>query len=553
MNVASRLQHLAQTRPEAIFCTFLAAGSAETITFGDLYSRSRSYACKYVEMGVKPDDLIPIVLQHTPHLFYSYLGAIIAGAIPTYLPFPSPRQRSELYWADHEVLFARIHPRLIVTYEANLAAATVALPTLDVPMLLAADEILSPPDAGEGRLGNDYPGFARLATDTACLQHSSGTTSLKKGVMLSHRMLTEHAAAYNAAIGFSEDDRIASWLPLYHDMGFIGCFMGSLLSGAHLIAIDPFEWVMRPGLLLDAIQRYRATFCWLPNFAFSHIVNGVRQADRWDLSSIRAFINCSEPCKITTFERFLERFAPCGVTAGQLQVCYAMAENVFGVTQTPLPQKVNSISAKAGDFSIGTIKQAKAGDRKIDVVSCGPPIDGVQLAIRNSSGDTLKDGLIGEICVRSPYLFSGYYKLPEKTSEKLRDSWYYTADMGFTLDGELFVTGRKDDMIVVAGRNYYAHEIEALANAVPPLFPGRNVAIGIDDPRTDATVVVLLAECPADCNSEDVGRRVRREILEKLGLAVHAVVTLPAGRLIKTTSGKISRTKNKELYVTGGL
>jgi acyl-CoA synthetase (AMP-forming)/AMP-acid ligase II len=334
-------------------------------------------------------------------------------------------------------------------------------------------------------------------------------------------------------------------------MGFVACFMGSMLSGTHLVALDPFEWVMRPRLLLDAIERYRATFCWLPNFAFSHIANTAPEASRWDLSSIRAFINCSEPCKGKTFDRFAERFADSGVTPEKLQVCYAMAENVFGVTQTSLGLRVNEVVADANAFSLGEVVPTR-GDG-IRLISCGPPIAGVRAEIRDESGDPIPDGRIGEICVRGPFLFSGYYELPEKTAEKLRAGWYYTSDMGFILDGELFVTGRKDDMIIVAGRNYYAHEIEALVNALPEIVPGRNVAIGVEDPLTDATAVVVLAECVSGTDPEETGRVLRREVVEKLGLAIHAFVPLSAGRLVKTTSGKISRSKNRELYVAGKL
>ncbi|MDQ2992887.1 MAG: AMP-binding protein, partial [Candidatus Eremiobacteraeota bacterium] len=163
---------------------------------------------------------------------------------------------------------------------------------------------------------------------------------------------------------------------------------------------------------------------------------------------------------------------------------------------------------------------------------------GVELDIRD-----------GEVCIRGPFLFNGYYRLPEKTAEKLRDGWYYSGDLGFIEAGELYVTGRKDDMLIVAGRNYFAHEIEAVANTVAGALPGRNVAIGVPDARTDAIVVVLLAECAPETSPEEVGREIRREVLERTGLTLHAVVPLNRGDLIKTTSGKISRTKNRELYL----
>lgn len=490
-----------------------------------------------------------MILQHTPHLFYSYLGAMLAGAIPSFMPFPSPKQRADLYWADHEALFERIQPALIVSYEQNLAAARTALPAFSIPTLIAGDDI---PATAPGA-GDEFAGFHASAGEVACLQHSSGTTSLKKGVMLTHRAIFDEVAAYSRAIGFGPSDSIASWLPLYHDMGFVACFMTSLIEGTHLIELDPFEWTMRPRLLLDAIQTYRATFSWLPNFAYSHIVNASPPGENWDLSSIRAIVNCSEPCKAETFERFAARFEGCGVGAEKLGVCYAMAENVFAVTQTPLGRPVRSLRLDPDAFSLGRAESPARDASAVRVLSCGPAVDGVRIKVCDADSQLVPDGRIGEISVSGPFLFDGYYKQPEKTRERLRGGWYATGDMGFISDGELFVTGRIDDMLIVNGRNYYAHEIEAIVNGVPSVLPGRNVAIAVDEPRTDSTVVVILAECAAGADGEAVAREVRLAVLEKLGLAIGSLVPVDAGELVKTTSGKLSRTKNKQLYLEKAL
>jgi acyl-CoA synthetase (AMP-forming)/AMP-acid ligase II len=530
-NLSARLEHHAQTKSDAVFCTFLQGASAQPITFAHLFERAKAYARRYERLGVRPGDLVIIILQHSPHLFYSYLGAILAGAVPSFMPFPSPKQHSEIYWHEHEILFERIRPRLIVTYSENLQSARAALPGFSIPVLLADDSAIE-----EVLDGAVLGGFSAAADSIACLQHSSGTTGLKKGVMLTHEAIVREVDVYAKAIGFTEDDSIASWLPLYHDMGFIGCFMTSVVLGTHLVALDPFEWVMRPTLLLDAIERYGTTFAWLPNFAFSHIVNGARRGSVWNLSSLRALVNCSEPCKASTFERFLARFASSGISAEHLQVCYAMAENVFAVSQTRMGEAVAILDA--------------AGMR---VLSCGVPVEGVEIQIRAADGTALSENAVGEICLRSPFMFNGYYKLPEKTAQRVREGWYHTGDMGLLHDGELYVTGRIDDMLIINGRNYYAHEIEAIVNDVAGTLPGRNVAIGVEDTRTDATVVVILAECARDADDAVTSLEIKRLVLETLGLAVHSVVILDSGELIKTTSGKISRSKNKELYQRGSL
>jgi fatty-acyl-CoA synthase len=529
MTIAETFASHARLAPDACFSTFVHGGKSTRITFGELFERSAAYARAYRNLGVEAGDMVIIILAHSPHLFYSFLGAILAGAIPSFIPFPSPKQRPDLYWDDHNKLFARIRPRALVTYPENLASAKAHVLDFNIPTLLADDSVLA-----TGGPDVFHPG---AAGDVVCLQHSSGTTGLKKGVMLTNRAILAHHAAYSQAIGFTSHDSIASWLPLYHDMGFVACFLGSLLQGSHLVQLDPFEWVMRPRMLLDAIAQHRTTLCWLPNFAFSHLVNGVREGERWDLSSMRAFINCSEPCKPGTFDRFAERFAESSVTREKLQVCYAMAENVFAVTQSTLTESP---------------KRLLTGDAEHELLSCGSTVPGVELRILDpNTREELPQGRIGEICVSGPFLFSGYYRQPEKTEERLRDGWYTTGDMGLIHCGELYVSGRIDDMLIVNGRNYYAHELEALLTEVEGIIPGRSVAIGVDDAFTGATVVVVLAECVELTTAQHVATAAKRAVLERTGLALHSFVPIERGGLIKTTSGKLSRTKNKELYLLG--
>lgn len=541
----------AEKKAGELFCRFVSPQTAEEITFGDLFRRATAYARLYQARGVRRGDIVIIILRHTPHLFYSFLGALLAGAIPSFMPFPSSKQRPDIYWQDHQKLFERLRPRLIVTYEENRAAAFACIENFSIEMLVPSDSIweLSPNErAGSVPAANAAPG------DIACLQHSSGTTGLKKGVMLTHRAILDHTAAYSKRLSFTQHDSIVSWLPLYHDMGFIACFMTSLIEGTCLIALDPFEWVMRPQSLLEAIQRYRPSLCWLPNFAFSHLVNATKPDATFDLSSIRAFINCSEPCKPGTFERFLRRFEGCGVRPASLHVCYALAENVFCATQTILGKEAAVISIDPEAFANGKISPGASDKLALDLLSCGLPLDGVSITVRAADGKLLPPDVVGEIFVASSFLFAGYYLQQDLTETKLRDGWYQTGDLGFTHGDELFVTGRLDDMLIVNGRNYNAHEIEYLVSEVAGVLAGRSVAIGVDNQQSDATVVIVLAECIEPIyRPDELTRDIRRRVLEHLGLSIHSVVPLRRGQLVKTTSGKISRVKNKQLYIQGTL
>ena len=544
MTIPLTLERWALTRPDERFCTFLAGKSVTEITFAQLQASTDGYARYYANAGVQRGDLIAIVLEHTPELFSSFLGAMAIGAVPAFLPFPSPKQRVELYWGDHAVLFDRIKPRMLVTYESNARAARASIPDFAIPIAIAGETIARAqlPKVAQVVAGED---------DVALLQHSSGTTGLKKGVALTHRAISAQVDAYARAIAFGPTDSIVSWLPLYHDMGLIACLMMSLLRGTHLVALDPFEWVMRPGLLLDAAQRYKTTFCWLPNFAFSHIVRTVPPERQWDLSAMRAFVDCSEPCKPATFDGFLARFAQSGVTAEKLHVCYALAENVFAATQTPLGRPATRLLVDDDALSQGRCRMPKGGSPAVELLSCGRAIDGVRLQIRSEQGGRVWPGTIGEIVLESPFLFREYEGLPEATRERLRNGRYFTGDLGFLHKGELYVTGRKDDMLIVNGRNYYAHDIEAIVNAVPAVLPGRSVAMAVDDPELDAAVLVVLAESSG--SDAATARNIRDAIFDHLGVQPHAVTVLPPGKLVKTTSGKISRTMNKKLFLQGSI
>jgi acyl-CoA synthetase (AMP-forming)/AMP-acid ligase II len=229
-----------------------------------------------------------------------------------------------------------------------------------------------------------------------------------------------------------------------------------------------------------------------------------------------------------------------------------MAENVFAVSQTDCSQPAKTLAVDPDAFLGGTIAPPRAGKPSLTLSSCGRVIDGVRIEIRDSSGALAAPGKIGEIHVSSPFLFSGYYLQPDITKMKLRDGWYATGDMGFVHADELYVAGRVDDMLIINGRNYFAHEIEALVNAVPGVIPGRSIALGIDDPVLDATVLVVLVEHRGEPAAvQEMGRSIRACLLEHLGIAAHAVKAMSAGSLVKTTSGKISRVKNKEFYLAG--
>jgi acyl-CoA synthetase (AMP-forming)/AMP-acid ligase II len=396
-------------------------------------------------------------------------------------------------------------------------------------------------------------------TDAApILQHSSGTTGLKKGVMLSHRAILDQTFSYAQAIGATSDDIVVSWLPLYHDMGLVACLLMPIVMGQTVVLLDPFHWVSRPGILFEAIARHRGTLCWLPNFAFDHLARIVEPNPvTMRMDAVRAFINCSEPCQAATFRRFADRFASLGVKPQALQVCYAMAETTFAVTQTGMDAPPRTVHVdRVALHESGRAIPPTGADTDLELISTGQPVTGTVVQVMLATEQSAPDGVVGEICVRSSSLFSGYYKLPEESEARLRGDLYATRDRGFIRDGELYVLGRLDDLIIIAGRNFHAAEIETILNQVDGLKPGRNVAFGVGNAERGTSDLIVVAETDdaagADVSSslyKTLRHNVREAVFQSLNLYPGEVRLVTQGWLLKTTSGKIERNGNAAKYL----
>ncbi|MFH1844074.1 MAG: AMP-binding protein [bacterium] len=390
-----------------------------------------------------------------------------------------------------------------------------------------------------------------VARDIALLQHSSGTTALKKGVQLTHEAIEAQVISYSRTLAIGHDDCIATWLPLYHDMGLVACFLLPVMCGLPIVSIDAFEWVADPSSLLRAIENYRCTHVWLPNFAFEHLVRTLPPEADFDLSSMKAFINCSEPCKADTFNRFHATTAPFGVRRKNLQTCYAMAETVFAVTQTLPDTSVTVVNIDPTGFSErARAHPVKEGADGIQFLSVGQTIAGLQVRIVDKCGNLLPPGAIGEVTIKGDCLFTGYFRLSELTSKRIRDGWYYSGDLGFLLEDELFITGRLDDLIIVNGRNYYAHDVEYLVNEIEGIKPGRAVAIGVPNEQTGSEDMVIISESELTdpIALRDLQIQVKKRLKIVLDLLPKSVCLVEPGWLVKTTSGKISRRENLQKW-----
>lgn len=523
------LAHLLQNFDKDEIAAVIVQGDREiAVHWRDLEHMARSFLAAYRGAGLESGAVVMIFLRHIPELYGSFFGAMLGGFVPTFMPCPSPRQDPRLYWESHQELLARTAPGLVVadtaTHLEMAANGLSGLPTLAIE------------DLGSGVAEWAIP----TGEQTALLQHSSGTTGLKKGVAVSYDALVAQIAAYSAAIELTGDDVIVSWLPLYHDMGLIACCVMPIAAGIKIVHLDAFEWVARPERLFQAIARHRGTLCWLPNFAFDHLsaILGHRGGS-FDLSTIRAFINCSEPCRTASFDRFHEVFA---LKPKQFQCCYAMAETVFAVTQTPLSIPPTRIRVHQDSLQRGC--RIAIDDQGTELIESGFPVVGAQLSIHAETDLELAEGYIGEIAVASTFLFSGYNHEPQRTAERLIGDKYFTRDLGFVHDGRLYVLGRIDDLIIISGRNIYAHQIEAVISTVDGVKPGRAIALGAFDDRLGTQALIVVVERHWERSDLDIRHDIANAILSVVNVAPRTIHVVEPGWLIKTTSGKVSREAN---------
>jgi fatty-acyl-CoA synthase len=548
----NRLKALHSRTPDRVAVTLQFSNADDfPITIHQLMCGASSYADALTQAGIQPGEVVVLILQHGEDLLYAFWGAILHGAIPSIMPFLTEKLSPERYRADLTTLVSVTKPSAIITYPEFAAEIQMTLSDED-----STCSVLTTDRLGQKTIlsFDTMAGFQRKPEDIVLLQHSSGTTGLQKGVALSHQAVFNQLNAYGRSLSLNENDVIVSWLPLYHDMGLIAGFIMPVLSGVPLVLLSPFDWVRAPYRLLQSISKYRGTLVWLPNFAYNFSAQKIR--DRYmenvDLSSLRAIINCSEPVRWESHLAFYERFKTYGLRLEMLQTSYAMAENVFSVTQSSLGgvPAVDEIDREA--FMVERVaKSPVQGRPSIKMMSSGRPIANVKVRIVDEQGQELPERVVGEIALQSNSMLTGYYNRPELSEKAFRDDWYLTGDYGYITNGEVFVSGRKKDMIIVGGKNVYPQDLELLTYEVSGVHAGRSVAFGMFDESQGTEEVVVIAEVDSDDVDEQqkVADAIRLHITRNSAIALRYVKVVGPQWILKTSSGKTARSANKEKFL----
>lgn len=526
-----------------------------SLTIDQLLRGASSYASALTRAKIQPGEVVVLILQHGEDLVYAFWGAILHGAIPSIMPFLTEKLSPERYRADLSALISVTQPAAIVTYPEFEAEVRGALQAGDsVREVIVTNQV----DKQVSLDFDSLAGFQRKPEDIVILQHSSGTTGLQKGVALSHRAVFNQLDAYDKALNLNDSDVVVSWLPLYHDMGLIAGFIMPVLSGIHLVLQSPFDWVRAPYKLMQSVTKYRGTLSWLPNFAYNFCAQKIRDRhlEGVDLSSWRAIVNCSEPVRWESHHAFYEKFKTYGLKREALQTSYAMAENVFAVTQSPLGGEPAVLEIDREAFMVERVARlvndVNSHERStMKMMSSGRPLDNVEVRVLDENRKELPERVIGEVALRSDCMLTGYYHRDDATRQAFHDGWYLTGDYGFVSDGEVFVSGRKKDMIIVGGKNVYPQDLESLTYEVAGVHAGRSVAFGIFDEEQGTEDVVIIAEVDSEDPAEQqkVADAIRVHVTKNSAIALRHVKVVDPKWILKTSSGKTARAANKEKFL----
>lgn len=512
-----------------------------SVNFGEFISLAEIKAQRLQSCGLVAGEKVILLLPHGIELVAAFVGVMMLGGVPAILPYPTSKVEPNKYASGLAGVSANIKARFVVVDESFPPHLLNFIATECTQVLRGFDgqSISSSGLSVDARIGS---------SDVAFLQHSSGTTGQQKGVAISHAAILNQLRNVQHSLEITENDCLYSWLPLYHDMGLVGCFLLPLVCHIPLVMQSATDWVVQPATMLKLITQYRCTIAWMPNFAFQFLARREGSADRskYDLSSLRCLINASEPVRSQSMDAFLQAFGPCGLRPEACQTAYGMAENTLITTFSGLrdgPRKL-WVDREMLWRHHCVVPVPPDYPRALCLVSSGRCISHNELRIVSPNGSDLPDGQVGEILVRSDSLFHGYYNRADLTARALQDGWYYSSDIGFRLQEEIYVIGRKDDLMVIEGNNINPTDVEEIVFSHSSIKEGRAVSFDLYNPALGSKEMVVVAEVKeADelQRSSTIAFAVRRAITTELGVPVGAVYIKPPGWIIKSTSGKPGR------------
>ena len=547
------LAHWARTLPTVPLFYFLSMDEQlTTLTAEEMLLHARRLAAGLRARGVRAGDRVVLSFDTSPEFLETFFACGLAGAVPCLVDLPSSKVSLDA-WSERlrgKVVLLGARAMVIDGEFAPQAREALAATRVEAEdgdgqvQVVPVHDLL---DSGELR-----EAAACHEDETAFIQFTSGTTAFPKGVQISHRALMANIHAMGERVEWRTDDLMVGWLPLFHDMGLVATTLAAFVHGMPTVLMPPMAFLLKPARWLWAVHYFRGTASFAPNFAYQFCAKRIKDAELsgLDLSSWRRALNAAEFIHADTLRQFTERFERHGFDPQDFHPAYGMAEMTVGISirHADEPLVVETISRSHLASRRQAVVVAADSPDAMPVVGVGRIFPGHDVRIVNESGHDVGERHEGEIVLRGPSMFQGYYRNPEATAQVLRDGWVWTGDLGYLADGQLFICGRNKDLIIKAGENYHPYLMEISAAKVAGVRPGCVAAVGVDNPQTGTEDIVIVFET-AETNPNalrQLCRLVEEQVFMGVGIRPNRVVPILPQTLPKTSSGKIRRAQVRE-------
>lgn len=528
-------------------------GNEQIITYGKLLNQATMLANGLLAHGLKAGETVAIMLPTSEEFFYTFFAIYLAGGIPVPIYPPFRLDRIEEYAKREAIILNNAEIRFLITFSKGETLSKVLqafIPSLKA--VLTADNL--------NTTKMELPNIAHEANDAGLIQYTSGSTGDPKGVLLSHANLLANIRAAGKAINVRATDVVVSWLPLYHDMGLIGCWFCPLYFGVPVTILSPLTFLSRPERWLWAIHYHRGTLSAGPNFAYELCIRKIneKKLEGLDLSCWRLAFNGAEAISPRTIKNFTKKFEPYGFKAETLFPVYGLAESAVALAfptpgKAPKIDRVERVTLEKDKKAIPTT--SNMSEEYLEFVCCGKSIPGHEIRIVDEADHELGDRIVGLLQFRGPSATKGYYHNPIATKAIYHGDWIDSGDYAYKANEEIYIVGRKKDLIIKAGRNIYPEAIEEIVNSIEGIRKGCVIAFGVNDQSTGTEKLIVVAETRdlKAIHDQAFMNEVTERINVGIGLPPDQVIFVVHGIIPKTSSGKLQRSACKKAYLDGKL